>query len=263
MIQEALAYLTGLATRKRPAMLKLEDGSGDVMIYDDAKKQYEARPRFVKRERSVSNVESFARMVIEEARRAGCSGDWMTVVFNQSGGRFYLNDKDGRTVFTYARELAPQWQLLVGAHGRGHAHADFVRLLQQLKPSIVDYSTVMMQFRKVTFGQSTEVDSAPTLVEGASGSAYAVRAKVGSAVSQASLPGEIKFALQFTRSSSMKYESEVEVDVQLNEAKKTLTFTLLFTDRPALEERALTDEAAWFKSEVGPKLPQLSILEDY
>lgn len=263
MIQEALAYLTSLGIRKRPALLELADGSEEIMVYDDAKKCYERQKRFAKRKRSVSNVESLAAMVIEEAKRAGCAGEWMTVTFTKAGGSFHLNDQDARTVFEYEREVSPQWQLLTGAAGKAHGHSDFVRLLQMLRPSIPDYSSVMMTFRKVTFGQGIDIESAPTLVEGSTGMAYSVRANVRGQVTQAALPSEIRFELPYTRAAAKKYGSEIEISVDLIEAKKALTFTLLFTDRLALEEQAIADEVAWFRSTVAEKLPELSILENY
>lgn len=141
--KSSLEYLHGLTARERHALVEVKDGSGRWLVYNDKDRNYSPIERFVKRDRRVSNVESLAAMVIEEARRAGVGGsadrdvgDQMTVIFDAQGAAFHLDDRDGRAVFRYQRTLSPQWQILDAAAGRPMGHVEFVRLLQSLKPSI-------------------------------------------------------------------------------------------------------------------------------
>jgi hypothetical protein len=263
MIKEALEYLSSLAVLKRAADLNSSDGSGRSWLYNDAKGMYEPVDRFVKRTRTVSNIESFTAMVIEEARRAISDGDFMTVVFKQTGAYFHLDDRDGRQVFQYERELAPQWKFLIGA-GTDLEHKDFIRLLQRLRPSIVEYASILQQFRKVSFGSGLKIDSAPTLTEGKAGLQFALELTAANASTKAALPAVIPLKMPYARGSSKLYDVEAEVSIDLDEedGKKRFVFSLLFPDREVIEEQAVSDEVRWFRENT-VTLPKLCILEDY
>ena len=264
MIKEAIEYLLELSTTSREPVILLSDGSQRKYLFDDQARKYQEVERFVQRQRAVSNIESFAAMVLEEARRATSDGDWMTAVFTTLGAQFHLNDRDGRTVFAYQRQLAPQWEILVGEAGKQMEHARFVRLLQRLRPSIVKYPEVLRDFRKISFGAGISIDSAPILEEGKGGLQYRFEVQATTRATQAALPSSIGLSIQYARGSQKRYEIEAEVSIDLaeKESKKSVGFTLILPDREALEEQAVSDEVAWFR-EATKTLPKLCILEDY
>lgn len=263
MLKDAIEYLVGFATTKREPELKLADGSGRRWIFNDSEGYYLPIERYVKRERCVSNVESFAAMVLEEARRAKSDGDWMTVIFGQAGALFHLDDRDGRATFAYSRELAPQWKTLVTAP-TDVEHKEFIRLLQRLRPSIVEYPFILQQFRKISFGSGLKVESAPILTEGKAGLQFALELTAANATTKAALPAAIALKVPYSRGSSQTYDVDAEVSIDLEEdgPKKSFVFSLLFPDREVIEEQAVSDEVSWFKEKTAG-LVNLSILEDY
>lgn len=266
MIKEAFEYLLNLPKKARQPLLTPADESGRIFLFDDKSEEYREIPRFVSRKRGVSNVESFAAMVLEEARRAQSDGDWMTVIFKDDGARFHLDDRDGRIAFSYKRQLSPQWELLVGAVGRGFEHREFVTLLQKLRPSLgSEYPRLLSEFRKVTFGTGLRIDSAPILTDGKAGLQYAFELTAASGVTKTALPAEMLLEFPFSRGGKKVYSIQAEIDIRLvdrGEGKKTFHFSVLLPDREALEEQAVADEVAWFR-EAAASLPKLSILEDY
>lgn len=278
MLREALEFLRENLIHKRAAVLELGDGSRRRMLYSDAADAYAELPLYLPRvERRVSNVESFAAMVKEEARRAGladsddevelasrAAGHWMTVVFTPDGGVFHLDDRDPRTSFRFERALSPQWERVTGAPGKGGSHTEFLRLLQSLRPSIVEYPAVMAAFRKVALDKSIKMESAPQLKRGETGTSYALTLKVDGRDVNAALPDQIRMVLPVTRGSAKTYELEVEVLVELREhgASAQAVFGLVVPDALVVAEQAIADEVAWFRDQV-KGLPQLSILEDY
>lgn len=261
MIKEALQYIADLGTKERPPILAADDGSGRTYRYDDAAQIYVEVDRFVKRARSVSNIESFAAMTIEEARRSGHGGDWMTVIFDKSGAHLHLDDRDGRTVFRYEREISWQWKALQEA-AQPREHLQFIRQLQKLRPTIVDYLKVLTEFRKVSFSAQTRVESAPTLEEGRAGIVHSIEFEAKNGKTRAELPSSIHCVLPFAQGSKKLFESAVEVAVELNEQTKKVQFALSFADAFALTEEAISHEVEWFRGQVAD-LKLLSILEDY
>lgn len=265
MLKEAIEYLLLRYTTPRPSELVIGDGSGRRLLYDDRDDSYSPVERWNQRTRTVSNIESLSAMVIEEARRLqNGTGDWMTVVFSLKGAQFFVTDQDTRTVFGYDRKLSPQWCLLNENLGRGMPHRDFVRLLQALRPSIVDYRSILAQFRDISFGAGVTIQSSPLLVKGKGGFHYCLVLTAKSGETEAELPTEVKFEIQFARGSRARYEMTAEVDISLKEQgdKKAVEFALLVPDQAAIKEQAIADEVQWFK-EQAKELTQLHILEDY
>lgn len=269
MIEKTLEWLNNLYLKGRPATLALGDASGRIYIRDDETDGYNEVERFVHRKRQVSNIESFTSMVIEEARRSddGKEGDWMTVVFNQRGGQLHLDDRDGRQVFEFVRELAPQWQLLAAQEkAEPMEHAEFLRLLKRLRPSILEFPRVIGDFSKVSFHKGMQIDSSPELREGRAGMAYNVQVTAGAAGKlETALPAELDLELPFARGSRQKYRMKADISIDLDEddaGKDKLFFGLLVPDLPTIEEQAIADEVTYFRSQV-PALPRLHVLEDY
>lgn len=259
----------------RPPIITSSDGSGRSWKYDDGGQNYVELDRYVQRARTVSNIESLAAMVIEEGRRAGedefpddppertkrSLGNQMTVIFDKKGATFHLDDRDGRTAFRYEREVSWQWTaLLEGAQHR--EHLPFIRHLQKLRPTIVEYPKVLTEFRKVHFSAQTQVESAPTLEQGRAGLVHSLEFSARNGKTKAELPSSIHCVLPFAQGSKKVFETDVEVAIELNEQSKKVLFSLSFADAFALTEEAIDHEVTWFREQV-KDLSLLHILEDY
>jgi hypothetical protein len=261
MIKEALQYVTEVLGNQRPKLEKVPDNSGRLVWFDEGSKLFAELSRFVDRKREVSNIESFAAMVLEEARRAKSDGDFMTVVFRSKGATFHLDDRDGRTTFAYERRISPQWHILVSA-AEQYEHREFLRLLARLRPSIVNYSSIRQAFNKIVIARGATIDSSPVMEEGASGLSYIVEVKAAGGSAKGAVPGSMKFKLPYARGSKQQYELEAEVSLEPDEDSKTILLQLTVADHETVAEQAVADEVSWFRNEVRT-LPKLSILEDY
>jgi hypothetical protein len=262
VIKDAIEYLTDLRTANRDTVVKLDDGSGRIFIYEDQSSRYLELDRWPGRKRSVSNIESFTAMVLEEARRAQSDGDWMTVVFGVNGAQFVLDDRDQRTTFVYGRELSPQCALLLQSRAKPVEHRAFVSLLQRLRPSIREFPNVLRDFRKISFGSGVKVESEPTLCEGKRGNAYSLEVTVNSKATAAALPSTIECEIQYARGSLRRYPLTLDIDISLRDQPRALLFELNAADLETLAQQAIEDEIAGFREAV-KSLPRLCVLEDY
>ncbi|MFZ2490012.1 MAG: hypothetical protein WA208_00870 [Thermoanaerobaculia bacterium] len=273
MIREAIEKIEQLAgAQGRPAVLELEDDSGRALLYRDDLKRYEPLERVVVQTGEVSNVESFGARVLEEARRRnGSDGSFMTVTFRESGATFDPDDRVARDRFRYSRTLSPQWQRLEQSLGKPLEHAAFVRVLQGLRPSIVEYDELMRQCRKITFSDRTNIVSEPLLQAGQNANEYAVQVAVtggggAAGVAATALPSQFGMRLQYARGSAESYPLTVEIDlttVPKGTDRKELRFVLIAPDLPNVVEQAIADELAAFREQVEDDLPRLLILEDF
>lgn len=271
MIREAIEKIEELSTSTRDAVLELPDGSRRIFLYDDAQQQYSELQRVVIQSGKVSNIESFAALVLEEAKRRGEAlnahdGSWMTVVFNTTGGRFAPNDEVRLDEFLYKRTLSPQWLALTTVLNQPMEHKTFVAAMQRLRPSILEYSDLIRQFRKVSFSDKTNIVSEPMLSAGANDNSYQVQIGVmgGGGTSATAFPSEFEVELQYARGSEKRYRTPIEIDMTTvtRGDRKELRFTLVAPDLPNVEERAIEDEIAYFR-EMVKDLPRLLVLVDF
>lgn len=280
MIEDAINRLLALApSANRDAVLEVKDGSHRLLLFDDAAGVYQPFDRVVIQTGTVSNIESFAALVLEEAERRGGDlgnpGEWMTVTFRdipggvsggpQKGAVFSPDDRVRLDSFTYNRTLSQQWRALCAALGRPMPHLEFIRTLQGLRPSIPKYSELMTQFRKIAFGEQVNIVSEPVMLAGKTENTFGIsmEAKAGGTLTQTSLPSEFHVELQYARNSEAVYPLTVELDLTTaaKGEKKELRFTLVAPDLVNLEQRAVTDEITKFRAAVSD-LSRLLILED-
>lgn len=268
-LNDAIDKLVSLGTSGRPVLLKLDDGSGRIFMFNDAAKTYVEQERFNARRRSVSNIASFAAMVKAEILRYRSaqptnedqpSAAWPTVVFTDNGGSFHLDDSDDRITFGYARKLAPGFASVSQLVGKPMDHLSLVRCLQGLRSYIVDEpgtpaGTLISTFRKVTFERGVRVDSQPLVVDNNGHAAYEMNFSARGGPMQTFLPTTIPLVLPYARGGN-RYPTELEVDVTLKDAPAgstggaSLVFTLAWPLQPDFVETAIEDEIGEFRAEV-------------
>lgn len=241
---------------KRPIFQESERGN---LLYSDCSQSYALLMPELKR--GVSTVESLADVVLEESRRRGNpTGNFMTVMFNEKGGVFYPDDAKRLDLWTYERRLSQQWEFLIKNLGRDMKHLDFIRFLQGLRPSMVDYLAISREFKKVTFDGKTSVTSQPIVENGQAGEQIAFTLDTKNGETSTAMPAGFKLNLQYARGSSIFYTLEIELDVYLDESKQP-RFRPVCPDLEAVIEEAITDELNLFKERVSEKDELLTLLD--
>jgi hypothetical protein len=257
-LPQAIAHIQDTSTAaKRDALVTLVDGR--QFIYSDKEQEYAEIERFVKFEGSVSTVESFAELVVEYAKRFETkaqgktaaaaikpTGRNQTVTFTSKGATYSPDDEDRRHLFTYNRVLSQQWNALVG---KSMFHKDFIRALQTLSPSIVDYSLVLASFRKLTVSKDVKLVSEPVLNDsGDSNNGYNVQLSVKGGTSETTLPSMITAKVQFARGGAATYD--VPIDVDLSDREGVPVITLYAQTLAAIADQAVLDEMKFFDEQM-------------
>lgn len=243
---------------KRPIFQDTERGK---YIYVDRDAAY--KPLLPELNRTISTVESLADVVLEESRRReNTTGNFMTVIFTELGGKFYPDDKKRLDEWKYERCPSQQWEFLIRHLGRDMKHLEFVRFLQGLRPSILNYAELMREFKKVTFDAKTAVTSQPIIENGQAGDQIVFTLETKSGHADTAMPGTVSLRLPFTRGGEKLYNLTIELDVALDENKQ-VKFRPVVPDMEAIIEDALQDEVEYFTSQVDERLPDLLVLLDY
>lgn len=256
-LREALAWALANAKPRDP-LLDARDGSGRMWLYNDTTHTYDAIDQWHKTGREVSNIDSFAALVVEVINRQDeqdsppRAGRGSSVLFSDAGAVFRPNDHDPRVNHVYARKSAPQWSALAAACGRPMEHLVFVRTLQALRPSMPQYARVIQDFRKIDFGTSSSLRSNPFLEEGKAGVHFSFQIEVKGGVQDTHLPNAIDFVVPFARGGEKTFNVRLELDITVKDEgdKKKPVFTLCWPDLAATYEEAVNEEIAWFEGEM-------------
>ena len=242
---------------KRPIITDTDRGP---YLYDDGERKYgRLIPEY---SRSLSNVESLATAVLEEASRRNIdNGQFMTVIFTENGGTFYPDDKKRLDKWVFERCLSQQWLHLTKGLNRPMSHKDFLRWMQGLRPSLAEgYPLLMREYRKVTFDHNTSVASQPILENGKAGALVNITLTTKSGDQDMTMPGGFDIVTSFAKAGEQQYVVPVELDVALNEGR--IEFMPVCPTLESIKDKAIQDEVGFFR-EATAKLPELLILVDY
>lgn len=237
----------------RRVLLETELGT---YIYNDGDKEYKRLKS--PQSRTISNIDSFTKVVLEEARRLNNpTGDFMTVIFTEKGAKFYTDDKLRGDTWAYERSLSQQWSWLLDSINKPMTHLELLRRIQGLKPSITDYRNLFNQFKRVSITNNTVVTSQPILEDGRTNAelVFNMEAKAGSGETQAHMPGELLLTMPYTKGFDKQYEFTIELDGHTDEQSK-IRFRLVFPERELVEEAAIADELTYFQEKTSA-LPNL------
>lgn len=244
---ERLAKATG-----RPAILKLDDGSGRTFIYSDADAVYveDKEERFVPQRGTVSSVESLVAIAREQVFLGfGMEhGEGMRVTFTPGGATLDVNVADGRHQFLYRRVHSSLWYELNAAVGVGDfTHKEFLRQLQRLGPAIQAGTKVQAAFRRVTITRNSKRTSEPLLVNGERGEGYEFAIAIDG--TEERVPAGIVLRVPFGRGTSKTYEVAVEIEVDTDDDDE-LVFRMIAPGLQNVTDEAIADEMAYFRDVV-------------
>lgn len=236
-------------------------------LFNPAKKEYQRVADLVRhqqRNRSISNAEALLTVVLEEARRhENKTGDHMTVIFSESGGHFFTDDKNriNPDVWTFQRKNSKQLDALLGVIEKAMDHASLLRAMSTIRYIVNEYGQVYSAMRRVRINKNMRFESQPRIEDGKSGSEIQFTFHIeGEGAHKASFPSEFVCELPLISMSSVTYKVDVEIDSWTED--KALAFALRVPGLKAIRTKAVLDEIATFKDAASKALPELLIVTD-
>lgn len=246
MIAEAISKMQALANEHRPVKIEVKTGRAtETLVFNPSKNEYESRALVPDRPSyQVSEISSLAEIVAARVR-----GDFSVVIFDGSGASFFTGlTADGyeREQHVFSRRPSPQWSALTAALGDAMNHVQFLRTLQRLKPSIVDYPKLYGAFARVSFRKDMDVVSAPTVLAGDAGSKIEIKLAMKGGTGDLQLPGEFKVTMPLTRFGKSA-TFEVLIDAELTSDSKTIVFRLASPEMDVALEQLIAHEVSAFR----------------
>jgi hypothetical protein len=218
------------------------------------------------RKRSVGNAEAFLAVLLEEARRRdNTTGSHMTVIFTESGGVLFPDDRNrfNPDVWEYSRKTSKQLKALKAALNVECDHSRFLQVMSTLRYLVLDFQAIYLQMRRVRIDKKVSINSQPKIQNGRSGSELAINFQIegeNGGNGNVAFPAEFTCELPFASMSTVQYPVEVEVDSWLDE--KALLFALRSPGLEAIQTKAIIDEIDLFTSYAKEALPELLVVTD-
>lgn len=238
------------------------------MLYSDAHKEYELLYPEIKR--SVSNIESFVKLVlVENERRHGKKekfGHNMTVAFTQNGGYFYPDEETRLDYYEYKRQYSQSFQAIETIKDRWITHGFFLEFIQKLSPFMAGANETYKLFSKVDCRKNAKVISQPLVDENAKREesyTFIQEFFVNDVTKkdQVSIPTKLELDIPLVKASNKTYPFTLNINLKLNEGQ--LMYMLTFPGMEILIEQMIQDEMEYFIEKTQEVLPKLPVLFDY
>lgn len=230
-------------------------------FYNDAEQRYIVRD-YLKSCENVSTVQSFSDFIKEELkRRDKATGKLATAIISSSGGYFTADDDFQRGNCKFTRSLSEQWEAFKKCIGQTFNHEEFLRLMQKLSPSIVNFEELYPLFLDIRVIGRSESVSKPFYVNGECESGVKIKFKMhGGEDEDIILPDHFTIRLPYAKGN---YEKLYDIDVQLVYDNRCGINVLIQAPRfEQAEEQALLDEVEFLKEEL-KQYPDLLVLFNF
>jgi len=255
MFKEVIKYFQEIS---RPTLIETPVGK---MILRDENYSELVSPY----KRVICNIDSLVKTVVEEAsRRTNKDGKFMTVIFEPNGASFFPDDVTRRDSWVYARRFTDQFEKFREMIGKKLGHLDLLRAIQRLRPSVIDYKSVIRSFQKINLTKEVKVVSAPMVQDGATGGSlqWAVQATSNGTTEKCAVPSEITFTLPVVQGSNVLYSftAELEIAFEENNGSAKGYFSLICPDVDAVLNGVYEDEVKQFEKSVTEEAKLSSVL---
>lgn len=263
MIKGIIEFITGL---KRPELIDTQDGQ---YIYNDSCKRFERVPVNRPFNRTVCNVDSFARAVLEEVKRDGedSNGSGMSVIFGKNGAVFYTDDTLGseQNLWVFDREFTHLWLVIQKlTSGQKFAHRQLLDALESVKIFIPGFEKFYQVVSKLRASKKVQFVSNPIFQDGEQAGCFEWEQKIDSngSTEKAVCPSEIPFRGKIVRGSEIEYEFALALTPILDEENGRILFSLSMPGLDMVLDQVREDEYVAFCELVKP-LTELLILRNY
>lgn len=258
-------------TKKRPETIAI---GSDSYIYNDAQKRYELAQKDENEKpfiRTVCNVDSFARVVLEEDKRRSddkhAAGLRRTVIFCENGAEFFIDDLERfkQDKWVFRRRFTHLWETIVQlANGKQMSHKDLIFALDSVRKYIPGYENLHYAISKLRINKKVAFVSNPIFSEGEQRGAFEWEQRVDSsnATEKAVCPSEIPFKGQVVRGSPISYEFSLQLTPVLDDENGRIFFVMTLPGMDLVLDQIREDEYSAFCEQV-KSLENLLIIRNY
>jgi len=225
-----------------------------VVFYNDREQHYD-KPYVADtvKKTEVRSAKAFVEYIKDElARRNNEKGHHASVQIGLDGGKFTADDNFNEGICTYSRLKSEQLIALEHAKDKTFSQAEFLQLLQRLKPSIPDFKNIWTTFSKLRIERNSRMSSNPVFddnleMEEGCICTYEIQsgANVGT-TEEVRIPLEFEVTMPFVKAGKNFYNFRVELVV--SKGNYGVEITTVIPDYEIRIEQAIIDEAEFIKN---------------
>lgn len=267
MLEEITKELTAALLRQRPEKInKTQYGIYSTreleLLYNDSKREYVEKAVY-EDDKTLGSAKALAAYIKEELRRReNPTGDKATVRIAMTGGEFTADEDFQEGCVSYNRINSQQWNLVKKSLNQVFNHAQFLELVQALKPSIDNFHDLYQSFSAIRIvGRSTLVSN-PIFINGNQECGikctYALEdGREGEEI----LPENFFVKVPFVKAGEKFYEIPIDL-VYFRDEYERLAIRVICPIFENIEEQAIIDEAKFIKEET-KEFEKLLVLSDF
>lgn len=262
MLKELLEYIN---TLKRPELIT--DDLGNRYLFNEYSKRYERIPENAKQERTVCNIESFAKIVNHICSKYPDVIN-ATVIFNERGAKLYTDEslKNDQDIWLFIREYTLLWQTIRNMTEMEFSHKDLLEKLESVKNCILDFESLYQKLSKLRASKRISFASSPIFVEGENSGGYEWEQKIDAngSTEKATCPSRINFKGKIVRGSEAVYEFSININPVIDEEKGRILFRLCMPTIELVLDQVREDEYQDFLKLIGDIADKkVLVLRDY
>ena len=239
-----------------------------IVFYNDKEQHYDKpyTAETVKRT-EVRSAKAFIEYIKEElARRNNLNGERATVQIGLEGGKFTADDDFNEGICTYSRLKSEQLCTLEGCKNESYSQTEFLTLLQELKPSILDFKHIWTTYSKLRIEKNSKMASNPVFDNDGQSEegcicTYEIMsgANIGT-TEEVRIPLEFNLAMPFVKAGEKLYDFKVELVVS-RDNYGGISITTIIPNYETVIEQAIIDEAQFIKDSL-QEADKLLVLAD-
>ncbi len=258
-------FINCLLKISRPVTVKDSYNNEYIFGQNNDRVDYTRIPANRAVERTVCNVESFAKATADEILQNHSSHK--TVIFQNEGAILYTDDSlaDDQNIWRFTRKYTTLWKVITALVGFDNlTHRDLIKKLESVKNYIKDFNELYNQILKLRATKKISFVSNPVFADGERSGSYEWEQRVNGkdTAEKASCPSEIFFKGKIVRGSESEYEFSLQITPVIDEERGQLFFSLCMPGFEMVLDQIREDEYADYNKLVGNQ-PNLLILRDY
>jgi uncharacterized protein YfdQ (DUF2303 family) len=220
--------------------------------------------------RTVCNIDSLARVVLEESKRKSNEiftnkGEMMTVIFTDTGGTFYTDDilEVEQNLWHFKRRFTTLWSAISKQNGRKLDHRGLLDFLESIKNYVVGFEDLYQALSKLRISKKVSFTSNPVYTGEDISGAYEFAYSIGTGNTVVAVcPAQINFKGRIVRGANTEYEFSMNLSPEPDEETGKIFFALNMPGIDLVIDQVCEDDLNTFAEQV-KSLPELLVLRDW